>query len=656
MQPDDAVTNFVSEVFAVLSHAQFSNMGKPILPISPRCKLARLSVYVKYSIIAIIVCISLHYATPTAAVSPPKTNFATLTHSLTSDSIAEAEKLRLIIEWIPANIRYDYAAFANREVSPASVSGILKSRKTDDYGLALLFRELCDYAGIPCMLTEGYYLGGRHIPGRKFYQSNHWWNIYLADGQWQKIDFACMAGHFVRPGDPAVSHLKPSAQALIWMEESFPAAEAEASHQAADPVMQLSSECLKPECFTLRTMAEDSCRYTVASFSDSLARELRMPQQLARLQSARRAFSFNPSNYRLLAQGWYGMSVWKLGQQISAAQPDSLALLAAWDGLEKANRYFLYEKEQIRTAYRAQIASTKLYYKPFLKEFTNYVRQNEKLIEKNQRNILKARQRKDALNQTIKKVKEANINLLADEKIVDVNRPKTETTVENEYLIIEMLKQYNSNANKINQIKENIRQIYDAGNNQLLSVYREVQVESEALLAEKIKNIEALEVVVKYSNPNLRESLNQKRYAIRSITDVVRKGRETGNYLGGDSFRENNKELKTSYSELQTLMKLNKNLLKEVKKRSFENRNEEALYMVENQSMAEENAAMVLRYEATIAQIDSEMDNMGAENRKLKAENKMYVRLVKEISRSYEAENNEEAQQYLFDKTATIKV
>lgn len=550
-----------------------------------------------------------------------------------------------------ANLKYDYSQFVRHEVPLYVISDIIRQKKSDSHGLSLVFNDLCEYAGIPGFIVEGYYLGGWNRKGDAFIRTNHWWNIYYDGMRWITIDFAHRQGYFVRPGDTIEGLRVPGVQSLIWVAKSVRHSEGLfETHLAADPAMQLSDRPVLPGCFAINYPYDDTCRGPYQNFADTLKKMMRLHPAEAYFQSAHRAFGLNPANYRIIGMATMDLGKHILTQQADDARPDSTQLIKVRKMLLQASQYLLLEKDQIRNENKNKVLAIKDYFKPFHKEYANYIRLNTKLIEKNNRNIDKARQRKATLEQTIKKIKQTNLELLADEKILDVERPKAETSVEDEYLIIDLLKQYRANADKIGRIRDNIQEIYDAGNNQLLAVYREVQLESGAMYAEKQQSLAALIELLGYQNPGLHNEIDEKRFAVHSISEHLRKNREAGNYMGGDSFKENNRELKSTYGELQTLMKVNKNILKEIKKRSFEDRNEEELYMVENQTLADENAAMVLRYEATIAQIATEVENMKGENRRLKGEIKLYKSIVKGIIACRESENDEEAQRYLFEK------
>lgn len=139
------------------------------------------------------------------------------TELLVAPYASEREQARAIFSWITAHIAYDCDRRARRteELSDEVVAplyythiqlkSILATRRTHCDGYALLFKTMCNLAGLRATIVEGFAdtgLGERFDPLHP--KANHAWNAVCIDGEWYPVDatFAsgtCSGRHFT-PG------------------------------------------------------------------------------------------------------------------------------------------------------------------------------------------------------------------------------------------------------------------------------------------------------------------------------------------------------------------------------------------------------------------------------------------------------------------------
>jgi transglutaminase/protease-like cytokinesis protein 3 len=126
----------------------------------------------------------------------PRQLVTNLTHSLPRD----VEKLRAIYKWVCNNIEFDYSLYLenkqkrerltpeefaqwNQKFNKRLFSELVEHRRTVCTGYAYLLRELCSYAGINCVIVDGY---GK--TSRKSKYPNHSWNAVQLNNKWYLCD------------------------------------------------------------------------------------------------------------------------------------------------------------------------------------------------------------------------------------------------------------------------------------------------------------------------------------------------------------------------------------------------------------------------------------------------------------------------------------
>jgi hypothetical protein len=132
-----------------------------------------------------------------------------LAAALTKDLSADRQKVTSIFRWITDNISYnvgntgrnaksnavyindDDTATVLRPLNERVANIVLKKRMAVCDGYARLFKTLCDYAGIPSEIVNGYGRTGR----RTWFRSNHSWNAVYFDSAWHLLDATWASGY-----------------------------------------------------------------------------------------------------------------------------------------------------------------------------------------------------------------------------------------------------------------------------------------------------------------------------------------------------------------------------------------------------------------------------------------------------------------------------
>ncbi|HLX92479.1 MAG TPA: transglutaminase domain-containing protein [Puia sp.] len=149
---------------------------------------------------------------------------AELAQRLVAGYPSETERVRAIFSWIAEHIVY---RTKRTSIKPGVTSNKYLLKPIDsvtvysanDYvaesvirtqlavceGFARLFKTLCDYAGIKCVLVTGYARADPIHLGKRFF-SNHYWNAVFADSAWRLVDVTWGSGYFTYYGDEYIKH------------------------------------------------------------------------------------------------------------------------------------------------------------------------------------------------------------------------------------------------------------------------------------------------------------------------------------------------------------------------------------------------------------------------------------------------------------------
>jgi len=114
-------------------------------------------------------------------------NIETLAKYLKRNSKTKKEIVSRIYFWIAENVKYDWETFNNKNQTDISAISTLKNRKSICSGYANLFKAICDYIKIECVIIEGY-AKGYGYKGEKIKEINHAWNAVKINNKWELID------------------------------------------------------------------------------------------------------------------------------------------------------------------------------------------------------------------------------------------------------------------------------------------------------------------------------------------------------------------------------------------------------------------------------------------------------------------------------------
>lgn len=122
-----------------------------------------------------------------------KNAIADLTNYLIEPAENDLEKTRAIFVWITHNIRYDVEAVAwgGKRPDQKEVQRTLKSRKAVCEGYSVLFKAMCDLAGLKSEVIVGW---SKSADGKVSQPGRHAWNVVSVDDQWHPLDLTWGAG------------------------------------------------------------------------------------------------------------------------------------------------------------------------------------------------------------------------------------------------------------------------------------------------------------------------------------------------------------------------------------------------------------------------------------------------------------------------------
>ena len=142
-----------------------------------------------------------------------------LSRALTQPYTTDLEKVRSIFRWITEHISYkvrvpiyirrhapvnhsdpDDTAAVLKPLNERVALNVFKRREAVCDGYARLFKTLCDGAGIPSEIINGYARTSFNQVGKNFL-SNHSWNAVYIDSSWHLVDATWASGYMSFRGD-----------------------------------------------------------------------------------------------------------------------------------------------------------------------------------------------------------------------------------------------------------------------------------------------------------------------------------------------------------------------------------------------------------------------------------------------------------------------
>lgn len=126
----------------------------------------------------------------------PKENLKTLVSSLTSGSSTQADKVRLIHDWICDNIAYDTDMYFSGALDEQDYVSVLKKRRGICAGYVNVMNEMCRLAGVESVGVYGYSKGFGYSGNIEQGQNpDHAWNAVKIGGSWRLVDATWDAGY-----------------------------------------------------------------------------------------------------------------------------------------------------------------------------------------------------------------------------------------------------------------------------------------------------------------------------------------------------------------------------------------------------------------------------------------------------------------------------
>lgn len=230
---------------------------------------------------------------------------------LNQNTQSDLEKVRSYYSWITNHIAYDTHSFFKGKSTPeTSAEATLKSRKAICQGYSELFKALCDYSNIPCYIVSGYSKGYGYREGKKFTEADHAWNVVFVANQWQLIDATWGAGHV---DDKQKFINKPTDEYFLTPPEKFVL-----KHLPSDPMWQLLQCPLSLDDYskndaalTAKINASEPC----FNFNDTIAAYQRLNEVEQTINSADRAYRFNPGNAEAPGFAYLNMA-YEMGKEL----------------------------------------------------------------------------------------------------------------------------------------------------------------------------------------------------------------------------------------------------------------------------------------------------------------------------------------------------
>ena len=199
-----------------------------------------------------------------------------LAKKLIADARTDREKVESIFHWITDNISYTIfpkhrtpfvpIAEANddgplKPLNERVARDILKRKTALCDGYARLFKTLCDHAGIPAEIIQGY-AQSWNISGPRF-GVNHYWNAVFFDGNWHLLDATWASGYVNWKGDEFIKDYESSY--FLSSPEQFIK-----DHYPDDPRWTLLPDTKVPDEFRYSPFKQKSfSKYKITSFFPS---------------------------------------------------------------------------------------------------------------------------------------------------------------------------------------------------------------------------------------------------------------------------------------------------------------------------------------------------------------------------------------------------
>ena len=131
--------------------------------------------------------------------------FTELVHTLTVGARSDVDKARAIYRWITVK-NLNVMTF-DSELDKDTPMGLLRGIKYGTESYHVLFKRLCSYAGLHCVVIKGYSKSAGYQPGLTFVDSRfrNTWNAVYLDGSWRFVQCNWGARHLVNTKEGAAA-------------------------------------------------------------------------------------------------------------------------------------------------------------------------------------------------------------------------------------------------------------------------------------------------------------------------------------------------------------------------------------------------------------------------------------------------------------------
>ncbi|KFD55831.1 hypothetical protein M513_03270 [Trichuris suis] len=185
------LTNNVQEVDQKDDGSSYPSTPPPPLPPNDRKR----DVYSEISTFEIV------DQTAVTVAQSEQRSFTDLIRALTQNCKTDVEVARAIYRWITVK-NLNLMEF-DQELDPNTPMGILRGIKFGTESYHVLFKRLCSYAGLHCVVIKGYSKSAGYQPGMKFDTGRfrNTWNAVYLGGSWRFVQCNWGARHLVNARD-----------------------------------------------------------------------------------------------------------------------------------------------------------------------------------------------------------------------------------------------------------------------------------------------------------------------------------------------------------------------------------------------------------------------------------------------------------------------
>lgn len=530
-----------------------------------------------------------------------------LTKDVCKTTQTELGKANAIFNWVTTHIAYDLEAAKDPEREPETVSDVLLKQKATSDGYTLLYKTMCQEAGLNSVIIQGYVKDWIFDNGDTLFIPRHSWCAVYIKGNWELIDpvlgAGIITGHtgWLKQQINKISKAGPDygdKERFVFKYNPkyfmFPPKEFRRTHLPADPLWQLTQSKMSLETFAAGDSAVNAYNANHDDLQQSNTGLLYiawLDEQDRILDNADRMYDFNPNFVAALAYKENALVSKKIDEHNKQRNKQKLPADLK-DRLKKAIDY-LKEQKQYLVAYYALL--------------------NKKNTAKNRAAMEHFRQVKTGNTQVAAKC--VRYIEVAEKKLADISETKKEVAALQSISKIpaaEELKEPNE------QVMKRLRDSILACQSRVLSGYERIGYASDSVLltTQHHKNIEDQLVQSVFETDELiTAEANARRQLMDDYDDEVKtyvtlqKGAHRSNedsllkfYMAGyDTLNKRYDELLKSYHVVAGIYKACMNNIAAYRSYNSEDRsflNNISMLSGNYESFIEKYMAMVQNYEA----------------------------------------------------------